>query len=113
MKAGPGFGGRVAIWFSPMIGFEGSLRYSLQKPRFNEAVVADLEGKMDDINYTQYFSITPEGGKMIRFYGNVIFDLMPGAMFSPYLTAGLGMTSFTIEPNLSIERSGLQRGHVA
>ncbi len=40
---------------------------------------------------------------MIRFYGNVIFDLMPGAMFSPYLTAGLGMTSFTIEPNISIE----------
>lgn len=106
MKAGPSFGGRIALWFTPMIGFEGSFEYSMQKPRFNEAVVADLEGQMDDINYNQYFSITPEGGKMIRFYGNVIFDLMPGAMFSPYLTVGLGMTSFTIEPNISIERSG-------
>jgi opacity protein-like surface antigen len=105
MKAGPGFGGRIALWFTPMIGFEGSFEYSMQKPRFNQAVVADLEGQMDDINYNQYFSMVAEGGKMIRFYGNIIFDLMPGARFSPYLTAGLGMTTFTIEPNISIERS--------
>ncbi len=106
MKAGQGFGGRIALWFTPMIGFEGGFEYSMQKPRFNEAVVADLENQMDEVDYNEYFSITPEGGKMIRFYGNIIFDLMPGARLSPYLTAGLGMTSLTIEPSILIERSG-------
>lgn len=106
LKAGPSFGGRATLWFTPNLGFEGSFEYSLAKPRFNEANVADLEATMDDIGYNNYFSITPEGGHMMRFYGNIIFNLMPGAQFTPYLTAGIGITSYTIETALNITRSG-------
>ncbi|MCX6560767.1 MAG: outer membrane beta-barrel protein [Candidatus Aminicenantes bacterium] len=106
LKAGPSFGGRVTLWFTPMIGFEGSFEYSLAKPRFNEVNVADLEAQMDDIGYTSYFTITPEGGHLMKFYGNIIFNLMPSAQFSPYLTAGIGSTSYTIEPAINITHSG-------
>jgi hypothetical protein len=104
LKGGPGFGGRLTLWFTPMIGFEGSFEYSMMKPRLNADAVAAIEAEMDDINYLQYFTIAPDGGHVTRIYGNLVLNMAPGAPFSPYLTIGAGVNSYAMGPSIIGDR---------
>ncbi|MCX6560768.1 MAG: hypothetical protein NTZ26_09690 [Candidatus Aminicenantes bacterium] len=103
LGAGAGFGARVALWFG-LIGFEGSFESSLAQPRFHEASVSALEARMQSTGYTPYFTMVANGGQMMKFYGNLIFYVLPSEVLRPYLTAGIGSTSYTIEPSISINR---------
>jgi|GEM_PF-1383331 hypothetical protein len=105
LKGGPGFGGRLTLWFTPMIGIEGSFEYSMMKPRLNADAVAAIEDQMEDIGYTDYISITPDGGHLMRIYGSLVLNMAPGASFSPYLAIGAGVNSYTMGPSFVGDRA--------
>lgn len=106
LKGGPGFGGRLTLWFTPMIGIEGSFEYSMMKPRVNAEAVAAIEEEMDNIGYLDYFTIAPDGGHVMRIYGSLVLNMAPGASFSPYLSVGAGVNSYSMGPSISGDRPG-------
>jgi hypothetical protein len=104
LKGGLGFGGRLTLWFTPMIGVEGGFEYSMMKPRINADAVAAVEAQMDDIGYLDYITIVPDAGHVTRIYGSLVLNMAPGAPFSPYLAIGAGVNSYAMGPSIIGDR---------
>lgn len=104
LKGGPGFGSRMTLWFTPMIGVEGSFEYSMMKPRINADAIAAIEAQMDDIDLADVFTIAPDGGHVMRIYGSLVLNMAPGSSFSPYLSIGAGVNSYTMGPSIIGDR---------
>ncbi|MGQ9618394.1 MAG: outer membrane beta-barrel protein [Candidatus Aminicenantia bacterium] len=107
-KSGIGFGGRIAIEFTPQLAIEGSIEYATSKLQFNKEDLDALKAMMSSIGYTPYMKFEDSGGKIMRFYGNVVFNLSTEGEMIPYITAGLGITKFYAGPSVVGDRPAYQ-----
>ena len=112
-NGGIGFGGRIAFNITPAIGIEGSLEYIMAETSFTEGIVDDLLDKMESIGYGDFMEIANEsGGNIMRYYGNVVFNIPSPGNMTPYITAGIGITQFKITeevgPEILADRPGTQ-----
>jgi len=103
-KSGIGFGGRVAIELTPQIAIEGSLEYVMAERQFNKEDLDAAKAKMSSIGYSPYFTWKDSGGKIMRYYGNVVFNLSTEGEMIPYVTAGIGITKFSGTPSITGNR---------
>lgn len=103
-KSGIGFGGRVAIEFTPQIAVEGSIEYVMAERQFNKEDLDAAKAKISNIGYAPYFTWKDSGGKIMRYYGNVVFNLSTEGEMIPYITAGLGITQFSGTPSIIGDR---------
>lgn len=105
---GAAFGGRLAVQITPMIGIEASFEYGAVQFRYNVADIAALQNKMEAVGWGPYFTFVTSGGHMMRIYGNVVLNFPVPGGFTPYITGGIGTTSFTLYPSgpsVSMSRS--------
>ncbi len=103
-KSGIGFGGRVALELTPQIAIEGSLEYVMAERQFNKDDLDAAKAKMGTIGYSPYFTWKDSGGKIMRYYGNVVFNLSTEGEMIPYVTAGIGITKFSGTPSITGDR---------
>ncbi len=103
-KGGAGFGGRVLVQITPLLGLEAGVEYGLNKFALNAAAMSALNAKMTSINYAQYCDFLDTGGHVLRISGNLLLNLVGEGAFIPYVTLGAGTTSYTVEPALLISR---------
>jgi opacity protein-like surface antigen len=102
-KNGLGLGGRIAFNITPNFGLEGSYEYIMAKTAFSDEVITDLETLIDSLGYSQYLETKKSGGSISRYYGNLVFSFPSAGGIIPYITAGIGITSFKIEKNIGPE----------
>ncbi|MBD3414498.1 MAG: outer membrane beta-barrel protein [Candidatus Aminicenantes bacterium] len=103
-KNGIGFGGRIAYNLTPSTGFEASIEYIMAETAFTEGLVDNLQDRMESIGYGDWIeTATRSGGNIIRYYGNLVFDFTESSRWTPYATAGLGITQFQIQEELGPE----------
>jgi hypothetical protein len=95
------FGGRLALQVTPMWGFEGGVEYSLAQFQLNADKVAALQSKMAAYGFDSYFTYNTKGGHILRFYGNVVLSIPVAGSVQPYLTAGIGSTSFAVPVSIA------------
>jgi len=101
---GFGFGGRIAFNISSSIGIEGSLEYIMAESSFTEGIVDDVVDKMESIGYGDAIETTREsGGNIMRYYGNVVFNIPSSEKMIPYITAGIGITQFKLSEDVGPE----------
>lgn len=103
-KSGIGFGGRIAIELTPQMAIEGSLEYVMAERQFNKEDLDAAKAKMSAIGYSPYVTWKDSGGKIMRYYGNVVFNLSTEGEMIPYVTAGLGITKFSGGPSITGDR---------
>lgn len=103
-KGGLGFGGRIALQFSPLIAVEGSVEYIMAETMFNADNITALKTGLQSIGYTSYTTIQETGGNILRFYGNLVINIPAKGNFVPYVTAGIGLTQFKVQPSIIIDR---------
>ncbi len=106
-KSGIGFGGRIALELTPQIGIEGSIEYVMSEFRFNKEDLDAVKAKMSSIGYSPYFFWKDSGGNIMRYYGNVVFNLPTEGEMLPYITLGIGVTQFTMGPSITGDRPSL------
>lgn len=117
-KGGMGFGGRIAFNITPAIGIEGSLEYIMAETSFTEGIVDDLVDKMESIGYGDDVKVANEsGGNIMRYYGNIVFNIPSPGNMTPYITAGIGITQFKIAEGVGPEIDcdnplTMQRAHI-
>ncbi len=96
-KNGFGFGARISFNPVPTIGIEGSFEYILGGFELSADVMADLEEGTEGAGYGPYLTTNNSGGNILRYYGNIVFNIpTPGGVY-PYITAGLGITQFNVK----------------
>ncbi len=100
---GLGLGGRIAFNLTPNFALEGSFEYVMAKTAFKDKVVSDLENLIDSMGYSQYLTINNAGGSITRYYGNFVFSFPSSGGLTPYITVGIGTTTFKIEKNTGPE----------
>ncbi len=71
----------------------------MSKLQFNPEDLDAIKDKISSIGYTQYTTFEDSGGKILRYYLNVVYNISTGEMI-PYVTVGLGMTKFTAGPSI-------------
>jgi len=92
---GLGFGGRIAFNITPNLAIEGTFEYNLVATAFAGTVVDDVIAA--ESSYSDAFTVTRSGGSLIRYYGNVVFNIPSAGNITPYITAGAGITQFNIK----------------
>jgi len=103
-EGGLGFGGRIAFNITPAIGIEGSVEYIMAETSFTEGIVDDLVDLMESIGYGDYVEVANEsGGNIMRYYGNIVFNIPSPGNMTPYITAGVGITQFKITEGVGPE----------
>ncbi len=103
-EGGLGFGGRIAFNITPAIGIEGSLEYIMAETSFTEGIVDDLLDLMEFIGYGDFVEIANEkGGNIMRYYGNIVFNIPSPGNMTPYITAGIGITQFKLAEDIGPE----------
>ncbi len=115
-NGGIGFGGRIAFNITPAIGIEGSLEYIMAETSFTEGILDDLLDKMESIGFGDAVEVANEsGGNIMRYYGNVVFNIPSPGNMTPYITAGIGITQFKMAEGTGPEIelvSTLERIHI-
>ena len=96
---GLGFGSRITLNITPNFALEGSFEYIMAKTAFSDEVIDNLETLIDSLGRSQYLEIRNAGGNILRYYGNLVFSFPSAGGLTPYITAGIGITSFKIEKN--------------
>jgi len=94
---GFGFGARIAFTPVPTIGFEGSFEYIVGGFELSPNIMADLKAGVEGAGYSAYLKTENSGGNILRYYGNVVFNIPSPKGISPYITAGLGITQFKVK----------------
>ncbi len=103
-NGGLGFGGRIAFNITPAIGIEGSLEYIMAETAFAEGLVDDLVDRMESIGYGDFVEVANEsGGNIMRYYGNIVFNIPSPGNMTPYITAGVGITQFKMAEGVGPE----------
>lgn len=91
-----GFGGRIAFNVSPSFAIEGTFEYIMAETQFNETVSQDITDLLTGLGYVDELTIV-SGGSIMRYYGNVVFNIPAPGNITPYITAGAGITQFTLK----------------
>lgn len=95
-KNGFGFGARIAFNLVPAIGIEGTFEHIVGGFELSSDVTANLEAEIEAGGFGSYLAIKGSGGNIIRYYGNIVFNIPSTNGIYPYITAGLGMTQFSL-----------------
>lgn len=117
-KNGMGFGGRAAYNLTPTTGFEVSVEYIMAETAFTEGLVDDLLNDLESSGSLDWLkTANRSGGNIVRYYGNLVFNFTESTRFTPYATAGLGITQFKIKqgqgPEIEVVSPGLgERFHL-
>jgi hypothetical protein len=103
-KGGLGFGGRIAFNITPSIGIEGSFEYIMAESSFTEGILDDAVDLMESLGYGDAVEVANEsGGNIMRYYGNIVFNIPSPGNMTPYITAGLGITQFKLAEGVGPE----------